>query len=253
MTLLEFVFLFAAAVAAGAQNAIAGGGSFYTFPSLVFVGVPEITANATNTIALWPGVLAGISAYRDQLPKLRKKLLAYGPVSLIAGGLGAILLLKTPESTFEKLIPFLLLLATLIFASSARINRYLRSRKITALENNLWISLLLQFVIGVYGGYFGGGIGIMMLALLSVSGMDDLNEANALKLVLNSLINGVAVVIFIAAGAVLWSAAVVMIVGAIIGGYGGAILARRVDQKYMRMFIVAVGLFLTVYFFIKYF
>jgi uncharacterized protein len=252
ITLLEFMFLFLAALAAGGLNAVAGGGSFFSFPTLIAVGVPSIQANATNTVALWPGVVSSSVAYRKTLHKLRDRLLRFGAVSLIGGGVGAWLLLNTPESTFERLIPFLLLLATAIFATSPRINAWLRSQNRHPLENNIPAQMVLQFVIGIYGGYFGGGIGIMMLALLAISGMDDLNEANALKLVLNTLINGVAIIIFVVAGQIVWAAAGVMIVGAVLGGYGGALAAQRVDQKYVRRFVVTVGALLSVYFFYKY-
>lgn len=252
MTILEFAFLFAAAILAGAQNALAGGGSFYTFPALLLVGVGSVSANATNTIALWPGVLAGIGAYRKQLPKLKQRLLSLGLISLLGGGIGAWLLLAIPETTFERMIPFLLLLATIIFASSGRVNSWLRSQNRPTLETKPILLLVLQFLIAIYGGFFGGGIGIMMLALLAVSGIEDLNEMNALKLVLNAMINGVAVAYFIAKGVVLWPAAVVMIVGAIIGGYGGALMAQRIEQKWLRRIIIGVGAFLTAYFFYKY-
>jgi hypothetical protein len=171
---------------------------------------------------------------------------------MVGGGLGALLLLKTGETAFSRMVPFLLLLATVIFASSGSLNRWLRSRDGRTLANHQWIVLLLQFMIAVYGGFFGGGIGIMMLALLSVSGFEDMNQMNALKLVMNALINGVAVLIFILAGQVNWPAALVMIVGAILGGYGGAILAQRVEPIGVRRFVVGVGALLTVYFFIKY-
>jgi hypothetical protein len=252
MTLLQFGFLFLAAVAAGGLNAAAGGGSFFTFPTLLFVGVPAISANATNTIALWPGVLASVGAYRRQLGKIKQHLLTFGLTSLIGGGAGALLLLNTQESTFSKMIPFLLLLATIIFATSDRLNVWLRERTGHTLADNLWVLLLVQLVIAVYGGFFGGGIGIMMLALLSVSGIDDINQMNALKLVLNAMINGVAVVIFIVNGVVNWPAALVMIVGAIMGGYGGGLLAQRVKQVWVRRFVVMVGSVLTIYFFYKY-
>ncbi len=251
-TIPQYALLFLAAVLAGGLNAVAGGGSFFTFPTLLFTGVPSVIANATNTIALWPGVVAGIGAYRQHLSKLRDRLLPYALVSLIGGGVGAWLLLSIPETTFERMIPFLMLLATAIFASSGRINRWMRSRGHATLESRLWLILLLQFVIAVYGGFFGGGIGIMMLALLAVSGIEDMNAMNALKLVLNSMINGVAIVLFIIAGAIYWNAGLVMIVGAIAGGYGGALLAQRVEQKWVRMFVVVVGTFLTFYFFYRY-
>jgi uncharacterized protein len=252
MTLIQFGLLFLAAIAAGAMNAVAGGGSFFTFPALLFVGVPSIEANATNTIALWPGVLAGIGAYRHELAHLRDKLLPMAVVSLIGGGMGALLLLNINESTFEKMIPFLLLLATAIFASSPRVNQWMRSRKGPTLADRQWLVLLMLFAIAVYGGFFGGGIGIMMLALLAISGFEDISQMNALKLVLNAMINGVAVVLFVIAGKVVWAAGLVMIAGAILGGYFGALLAQRVQQIWVRRFVVAVGSFLTIYFFYKY-
>jgi uncharacterized protein len=252
ITPLEFVFLFLAALVAGSMNAVAGGGSFFTFPTLIAVGVPSIEANATNTVALWPGVVSSSVAYRKTLHKLRDRLLRFGPVSVIGSSMGAWLLLNTPESIFERLIPFLLMLATAIFATSPRLNAWLRSQDRHPLEHNIPAQMVLQFMIGVYGGYFGGGIGIMLLALLALSGMDDLTEANALKLMLNVVMNGVAIVIFVLAGQIIWAAAVVMIAGAVLGGYGGAIAAQRVDQKYVRRFVVTVGALLSVYFFYKY-
>lgn len=252
ITPLEFAFLFLAAVAAGGLNAVAGGGSFFTFPTLLLVGVPSVPSNATNTIALWPGVVAGIGAYRQHLSKLRSRLLPYATISMIGGGAGAWLLLSIPETTFERMIPFLMLTATSIFASSGPINRWMRSGEHGTLESRLWLLLLLQFVIAVYGGFFGGGIGIMMLALLSVSGIEDMNEMNSLKLVLNAMINGVAIILFVLGGKIYWPAAAVMIIGAIAGGYAGAMVAQRVEQKWVRVFVIVVGSVLTIYFFTKY-
>ncbi len=252
LTPLQLTLLFLAAAAAGGMNAVAGGGSFFTFPALLFVGVPPVEANATNTIALWPGVLASIGAYRRRLAEIQDRLIAYSLASLIGGGVGAWLLLAIPETTFERLIPFLMLLATAIFASSGRINQWLRRQERPTLAHYPLLVLVLQFVISVYGGFFGGGIGFMMLALLAVSGIEDIHQMNALKLVLAALINGVAVVIFIFAGAVVWAAALIMIVGAIAGGYGGAMLIQRIDPTWVRRFVIGVGVFLTGYFFYRY-
>lgn len=252
LTILQFFLIFLAALTAGALNAVAGGGSFFTFPTLLFVGVPSIIANATNTIALWPGVVAGIGAYRREIARLKPHLATFGVVSLIGGGLGAWLLLNTEETAFTRMVPYLLLIATLVFASSGYINRYTRNHSGPGFAANRLLALSIQLVIATYGGFFGGGIGIMMLALLSVSGIEDMNQMNALKLTLNATINGVAVVMFIVAGKVLWPAALVMIVGAILGGYGGAMLAQRVEQVWVRRFVVAVGALLTIYFFTKY-
>ncbi len=252
LTPVQLVLVFLAAAGAGVLNAVAGGGSFLTFPTLLFVGIPSIRANATNTIALWPGVVAGIGAYLKEVRSQVSRLIPMGIISMLGGGIGAWLLLHIQETTFSHMIPYLMLIATAIFASSGVINGWLRSQNKPALAGSLWAILIFQFLIAIYGGFFGGGIGIMMLALLSVSGFENMNRMNAVKLTLNALINGVAVIMFIAAGAVEWAAAVVMIVGAILGGYGGARLAQRVDQKWVRRFVVGVGTLLTVYFFFKY-
>ena len=252
MTLLQYGLLFIAAAAAGAMNAAAGGGSFFTFPTLLFVGVSPIIANATNTVALWPGVIAGVGAFRQELGKIRPHLATFGVVSLVGGGIGAVLLLNTQETTFSKMIPFLLLLATVIFASSGWFNRWQRAHAGGGIAGHRWLVLVLQLLIAIYGGFFGGGIGIMMLALLSVSGFEDMLEMNALKLVLNVMINGVAVIIFVVAGMINWPAALVMIVGSVSGGYGGGMLTRRLPQIWVRRFVVAVGVVLTIYFFDRY-
>jgi uncharacterized membrane protein YfcA len=257
MTLPQGILLFVAAVLGGTLNAVAGGGSFFTFPALVFTRVNSIIANATSTVALWPGSVASMGAYRQELAKQRRDLIiVLTVISLIGGVGGAILLLKTPASTFNALIPYLLLAATLLFAVSPYITAQLRKRT-AGKPNTGRISLtsliligIAQLVIAVYGGYFGGGIGILMLAALAFMGMDNIHEMNAVKTLLASCINGVAVITFIIAGAVLWLQAIVMIIGAIIGGYGGAYYARRIDQKWVRLFVVVVGLALTVYFFI---
>lgn len=254
MTFPQMLTLFVASVLGGTLNAVAGGGSFFSFPALVFVGVPPIQANATSTVALWPGSIASAWAYRRELAEQRRGLLfLLIGTSLIGGGLGAILLLMTSQSTFVTLIPYLLLLATLLFAFSGPITARLRMRNVTKTELStraLFGVTVAQFIIAVYGGYFGGGIGILLLASLAIMGMDNIHAMNALKTILQTCINGVAVIIFIVAGAVLWPEAILMIFGAIVGGYGAAYFARKIDQKWIRIFVIAVGLGLTVYFFL---
>jgi uncharacterized membrane protein YfcA len=249
--------LFFAAVLGGALNSVAGGGSFITFPTLIFTGVPAIQANATSTVALWPGSLASVGAYRKEIAKQNRLLmLVLVGISLIGGILGAVLLLRTPQATFVRLIPYLLLLATLLFAFSPLITARLRKRDSTTEETHIsWVRLagisLLQLVIATYGGYFGGGIGIMILASLGIMGMENIHEMNGLKTVLQSCINGVAVITFIIAGAVFWPQAIVMILGAVVGGFSGASLARRLDQRLIRGFVILVGTIMTIYFFVK--
>lgn len=255
MTFLQGVLLFFAAILGGTLNAVAGGGSFFTFPALIFTGVGSITANATSTVALWPGSIASIGAYRNDLAGQQRGLLfLLLGTSLIGGVLGAILLLRTPESTFVSLIPYLLLGATLLFALSPYITARLRMR---TLEKTTRISAMtliifacIQFIIAIYGGYFGGGIGILMLASLAFMGMDNINRMNAVKALLTSAINGAGVVTFILAGRVLWLQALVMIVGAVIGGYGGAFYARKIAQRWVRLFVIVTGTALTIYFFV---
>ena len=255
MTFVQGLLLFVAAILGGTLNAVAGGGSFFTFPALIFTGIGSITANATSTVALWPGSVASVGAYWRDLAEQQRGLLALLlGTSLIGGVLGAILLLRTPESTFVSLIPYLLLGATLLFALSPYITARLRVHTIEKTTRISIITLIIiafvQFVIAIYGGYFGGGIGIRMLASLAFMGMDDINKMNAVKALLASAINGAGVVTFVIADRVLWLQALVMIVGAIVGGYGGGYYARKIEQRWVRLFVIVTGVILTVYFFV---
>lgn len=257
MSLSDIILLFLVAVVGGTLNSVAGGGSFFTFPVLVFTGVPSIQANATSTVALWPGSIASVGAYRRELAQQdRTLIIVLITTSLVGGVLGALLLLHTPQSLFNFVLPYLLLIATLLFAFSGTLTKRLRARKpadgsIEILRPNYVGIAISQFLIATYGGYFGGGIGILMLATLAMMGMENIHVMNALKTVLASCINGVAVVTFILAGAIYWPQAVLMIVGAIIGGYGGAYFARKLDQRWIRIFVIVVGLIMTTYFFIR--
>jgi uncharacterized protein len=259
MTFLQALALFVAAMLGGALNSVAGGGSFITLPTLIFTGVPSKIANATSTVALWPGSAASVSAYRKELVKQnRTLLLVLGITSLIGGLLGALLLLGTPQGTFVQLLPYLLLLATVLFAVSGPITTRLRARAATRSGKQTgqisWSTLsliaLLQLIIATYGGYFGGGIGILMLATLGLMGMENIHEMNAVKTVLQTAINGVAVVAFIIAGVVVWLQAIVMIAGAIVGGFTAASFARRLDPRIVRGFVILVGISMTIYFFL---
>ena len=244
------------AIVAGAINSVAGGGSFLTFPALMFCGVTPIRANATNTVALWFGSLASVGAYRSQLGGQRRALITLLITSLVGGLAGALLLLKTPDATFKLLLPWLLLVATLIFIFGKHLTTALR--RMVHLDINQPQSIVpflvgsgLQLVIAVYGGFFGGGIGILMLALLTLLGYVEIHIMNGLKTVLASTINGVAVIAFIWAGVVAWPQALVMIVGSILGGYSGAVIAQRVSGEVIRRVVIAVGLSMTVYFFVR--
>jgi uncharacterized protein len=255
MTFLQVFILFIAAILGGTLNSVAGGGSFITLPALIFTGVLPINANATSTVALWPGSLASVGAYRQELAKQKRSLVILLSVtSLIGGILGAELLLNTSQSTFVKLLPYLLLLATVLFALSGPVTARLRERS-TRGSSFSWPTMvgisLLQLVIAIYGGYFGGGIGILMLATLGLMGSENIHEMNAMKTLLTTFINGVALVLFIIKGIVAWHEAIVMIIGATIGGYGGAYFARRLDPRVVRWFVIAVGVVMTIYFFVR--
>jgi len=254
MTYLHALILFIAAVIGGTQNAVSGGGSFITFPVLIFVGVPVISANATSALALLIGSAASIGAYRHELVQQRRSFLLLMVItSLIGGALGALLLLNTPASTFQSLIPYLLLVATLLFTFSGPITAKMRVRDVgkTQLSVPAFIGLAIaQLVIATYGGYFGGGIGILMLAALAVMGMSNIHAMNGIKALLATCINGIAVLIFIGAKAISWPEAIIMIIGALLGGFGGAYYARKISPKIVRGFVIVVALTMTIYFFV---
>jgi uncharacterized membrane protein YfcA len=254
MQFVQACALFVAAVLGGALNSVAGGGSFFTVPMLIFTGMPSITANVTSTVALWPGSAASVAAYRNELRAQRRLVPLLGGVSLIGGVLGALLLLNTTQATFDNLFPYLLLIATLLFTFSPQITKWLRTRFGASADvsqrSPVGIALL-QFVIAVYGGYFGGGIGILMLAALALMGLQNIHQMNGLKTLLATFINGVAVVLFVVANAVAWPQAVLMLVGAVVGGYAGAAYARRLEPRVVRTFVIVVSVCLTVYFFVR--
>jgi uncharacterized membrane protein YfcA len=244
------VFLFFAGILGGALNAVAGGGSFIAFPALLFSGVAPIAANATNTVALWVGVTASTGAYRKHLDISRRVMVPLAVTSVIGGIAGALLLLRTPAQTFLHVLPWLMFGATLLFALGGRLSRGSKSGLAhDASRSALIFAALFELVVAVYGGYFGGGVGIMNLAMLAALGMTDIHAMNALKVVLGGIINGVAVVTFVLKGAVAWRPGIVMIVGAIVGGYFGAHYAQKLPQAWIRAFVIVVGTGMTVYFF----
>ena len=252
MTLQTIIFLFFAGALGGALNAVAGGGSFIAFPALLFTGVAPIPANATNTVALWVGVTASTGAYRKHLDISRRVMVPLAVTSVIGGIAGAYLLLHTPAQTFLRVLPWLMLGATLLFAFGKKLAGGRRS----IIEHETTGSALagatfFQLAVAVYGGYFGGGMGIVMLAMLAALGMTDIHAMNALKSVMGFVINGIAVVTFIVAGAVYWKQGIPMIGGGIVGGYLGAHYALKVPQTWIRSFVVLTGAGMTIYFFWK--
>jgi uncharacterized membrane protein YfcA len=242
MDALEGILLALAAFAAGGVNAIAGGGSLISFPALVGVGYAARTANVTNSVALLPGYLGGSLGYRAELRDQRRQILALLPVSIVGAVAGSAILLLTPESTFEAMVPFLIFFACGLLAFQGRI------RALTAghhVEQGDATGPVLQagiFLLGVYTAYFGAGAGILSLAILASLLPDDIQRSNALKGLLSLVMNGVAVAIFTVWGPVRWGAALVMAVGAIAGGYAGARVARRLDARRLRFVAIAYGL-----------
>ena len=250
MTVETIVFLFLAGALGGALNSVAGGGSFIAFPALLFTGVPPIPANATNTIALWTAAAASGGAYRKHLDVPRRVMIPLLSASMVGGLAGALLLLKTPAHTFMRVLPWLTLGATLLFAFGKK----LAGGRTSVMEHEstgsaLVGATLFQLCVAVYGGYFGGGMGIVMLAMLAALGMSDIHSMNALKSVMGFVINGVAVITFIAKGAVYWRHGIIMILGGIAGGYLGAHYAMKMPQVWIRWFVVLVGAGMTAYFF----
>jgi uncharacterized membrane protein YfcA len=243
-----YLLLICTAFAAGIINSVAGGGSFLTFPALVFTGVPSIIANASSTLALLPGTMASAWAYRSDFRKTeRLPVLPMVIVSLAGGIAGALLLLYTPQRTFDSVLPWLMLAAALLFAFGPWISPILKR----AVHIGPVTVILIQFLIGIYGGYFGGAIGIVMLAVWSVFGMTDIHVMNANKTVLAGVMNGIAVVLFIVAHKIWWPQTLAMLVAAIIGGTIGAHSAKRVDQKYLRVAIMVISFAMTIAFFLR--
>jgi uncharacterized membrane protein YfcA len=234
-------------VLGGALNSVAGGGSFIAFPALLFAGLPPISANATNSVALWPAALASVYAYRKDIDLGRRTLLVLGATSLLGGLAGALWLLHTPDATFVKELPWLLLGATVLFSAGPRVAKKLQTSG--EARHALVLTAVAQLMISVYGGYFGGGMGILMLAAMPLMGMQNIHTMNGLKSILGVLINGVAVVAFIVGGAVAWGPGLAMIAGGLLGGYGGATLAKTVDPKWVRGFVASVAWAMTAYFF----
>jgi uncharacterized membrane protein YfcA len=250
MSILHIVLVSLAAFCAGAMNAVAGGGTFFSFPALLAVGVPPVVANASNSVAVWPASLSGAWAYRKELARYKRYLIPMGIVSLIGGIGGGLLLLTTKDATFSKLIPWLLLFATVLFAFSGKFSSWLRGPHSGKPGNSVG-ALAGQAVVSVYGGFFGAGMGIMMLASLAMAGHDDVHEINAIKNLLSAIIYSVTVVTFVIAGAVSWPYTIIMLATATLGGYWGASIARKIPAQWLRRFIIAVGFILTAFYFYK--
>lgn len=243
MDVLTGAALFGAAFAGGAINAVAGGGSLVSFPALVAAGYPSKVANVTNSVALWPGYAGGTFGYRNEVVSQRARVVALLLPSIAGAILGAIILLKTPDSAFDVIVPFLILFACALMAVQDRLSRFATTHRLGALHaDHVPLTLIGSvFVLSIYGSYFGAGLGILTLAVLGILLPDDLQRSNALKGYLSLVINGAGVIYFALFGPVRWAPAAVMAVGALAGGYLGVGVARRLGKRWLRLAVISYG------------
>jgi uncharacterized membrane protein YfcA len=251
----EAIAIFAAGVGAGVVNAVAGGGTLLSFPVLVWAGRDPIVANATNALALWPGALAGALGFRRELAKAPRLLGLLLPPALLGGALGAWLLLRTPSRVFSSVVPYLVLAATVLLALQRPLRRLVRAADSADGEVHggaRAVGLVAgQLLVSIYGGYFGAGMGILMLAALGLYGIADIHQRNGLKNVLSAVINGVAGLYFAFSGAIAWADALILGVGAVVGGYAGAALGRKLSRSVAEWIVVAIGVAMTVALFLR--
>ena len=242
-----------AAFLAGAINSVAGGGTLVSFPALIWLGLDSVTANATSTVAIWPGTVGSVWGYRRELRGAPPQFLMMVAPSLVGGIAGAVLLRWTPTATFDRLVPFLILFATVLFMAQETVQRLLGTGQAATRKSLKWLvgGMLFQLMVGLYGGYFGAGIGILMLAALAILGLQDIHQMNGLKVVLGGSINGIAAAYFIWARMVYWPYVVLMAVAAIIGGWGGAGTARKLGRTAVRRIVIAIGLGMAVSLFLR--
>jgi hypothetical protein len=254
MSVTEILGLMIAAAAGGAINAVAGGGTLVTFPALLLFGTPPVIANATSTLALVIGTSGSIYGYRRHLGPVRPWLWRFVPVSAAGGLIGAVLLTCTSNQTFSKLVPFLILFATVLFVAQGAFRRFANLGSQPGQEGRpqaIWGAILFQLGVAIYGGYFGAGIGILMLASLGFIGLSNIHEMNTLKTILASLINLVAAVWFILAGLIHWPKAGVMTAGALVGYFLGSHYAQRIPQQRVRQIITLIGFLISAVTFYK--
>jgi uncharacterized protein len=250
----EALFLGLAAAVGGGINAVAGGGTLITFPALLFFGTPAIVANATSTLALVIGTSGSLFGYRRHLAAVRQWLWRFIPISIIGGMIGALLLTRTSNVVFEKLVPFLILFATILFTLQSVVRRFLNRQaghSVAHPSRYVFGAICFQFLVAVYGGYFGAGIGILMLAWLGFIGLTDIHQMNTLKTILGSLINLVAAIWFIYAGLINWPRAAVMTAGALVGYYLAAHYSQKIPQQQVRRIITIIGFALSIITFYK--
>jgi uncharacterized membrane protein YfcA len=238
------IVAFIAAFIAGAINSVAGGGTLLTFPALVWIGLPSVVANATSTVAVWPGSLGGMLGYREDMRSLPARSYLLIIPSTLGGIIGAVLLAITPTAVFDRLVPMLILFATVLFMLQEPVQRMIKTPGKAHAGSTSWLvgTLVFQFFVSVYGGYFGAGMGILMLAAFGILGYTDIHQMNGLKTLLAVFINGVAALYFIWKGLVVWPEAIIMAVASVAGGaWGAGWFARRLGQKGVRRIVIAIG------------
>lgn len=251
----QAIFLFLAACIAGTLNAVAGGGTFISFPALLTAGVPAVQANATNTVALWPGLAASTGAYLKRLDVPARLLVPLLATSIVGGLAGSLLLLRTPQRVFLHLVPWLLLGGTLLFTFGNNLRALAgQADFVDDLQQLSWRAItaasIAELLVAIYGGYFGAGIGFMLMGMLAAMGMRDIHAMAAIRTLLSVVINAAAVLTFILAGAVFWLHGAVMIAGAMTGGWFGAHYAQKVDPRKVRRVVIAIGVAMTAYYFV---
>jgi hypothetical protein len=258
LSLSHMLIAAAAAFLAGGINSVAGGGTLVTFPALIGLGLPSIAANATSTVAIWPGSLGSMWGFRREIRDTDPVFRLLAIPSVIGGLIGAILLRRTPAALFDHLVPFLILFATVLFTVQAPIQRRLQSaphRSVGSKRSTAWIfsATLAQFAVGIYGGYFGAGMSIMMLTVLAFLGMEDILKMSAMTSFLGFCTNGVASILFAASHMVVWPYVFAMMFAALFGGYAAAGIARRIGKVVVRRFVIAVGFTIAIVLFVKMF
>jgi hypothetical protein len=253
LTFVQGSVAFVVAFAAGAINSLAGGGTLITFPTLIWLGLDSVTANATSTVALWPFNIGAGIGYARETRQVETRMLYMIVPGALGGFAGAMLLRLTPVITFDRLVPYLILFATLLFMAQEPIQRLLKTTRPHAHDSMQWFAcaLVFQLFVGLYGGYFGAGIGITMLAVFGILGMTDIHQMNALKNILGGAINAIAAIYFIAHRMVYWPYVGLMAAGSIIGGFAGARFAQRIGRPTVRKIVVVVGFAMAISLFLK--
>lgn len=249
MSITLLLLLFAAGFVSSALNAVAGGGTFLTFGALTLAGIPPISANATSSIVQFPGYVTSTLAYWKDIKRFWRGAILLAVASVIGSLAGALILLALDNPSFRALVPWLLIAATALFAAGPWLKPKPKPGGEAAVGSA--VGLLVQALTSVYGGFFGAGMGVMMLATLGLTQSGDYHRLNALKNMLSTVIAVVAIAVFVSGGVVAWPEAAAMVPGAALGGYAGVWLAKRVPQNAVRAFVIAVGLFLAVYYFVQ--